>query len=144
MTDREITEIFIHCAYTPTGMFVDVAKINEWHAAKDFIGPPPCGYHYVIRDRGFVEDGRPESMVGAHVRGHNTNSIGICLVGGKPYYNFNKDQMAALVKIVRHLRNRYPNAKVRGHNEVNSNKSCPTFDVQVWFADNFPGEQNGT
>lgn len=38
----------------------------------------------MIRRNGVVEEGRPIEQSGAHVAGHNHDSIGICLVGGDP------------------------------------------------------------
>ncbi|VEI47016.1 Uncharacterised protein [Actinobacillus equuli] len=31
---------------------------------------------------GSVETGRQVGEIGAHVKGHNSNSVGICLIGG--------------------------------------------------------------
>lgn len=36
----------------------------------------------MIDTDGTVETGRKEGKTGAHVKGHNLNSLGICLVGG--------------------------------------------------------------
>ena len=40
-----------------------------------------CGYHYFINKAGKIYQARTESDVGAHCKGMNTTSIGICLAG---------------------------------------------------------------
>lgn len=130
---RDIAKIIIHCAATPADMDIGVAEIRRWHV--DERGWRDIGYHFVIRRDGTVERGRPQAEAGAHVRGHNGDSIGICLVGGKPGFNFHYSQMDALVDLVLDLRDQYPSATVHGHNEFDSGKDCPCFDVQAWFDD---------
>jgi hypothetical protein len=39
------------------------------------------GYHYIITADGAIFEGRPENVEGAHVRGHNTGTIGISFTG---------------------------------------------------------------
>lgn len=137
---RTINQIIIHCAYTPPSMDVGAAEIRRWHT-----DPPPkgngwndIGYHYVIRRNGSIEKGRDESVVGAHASGHNSRSIGVCLVGGKGANggsdcNFTVNQWSALESVVSDLVARYPGAKVIGHRDVSA-KDCPSFDAQAWWA----------
>jgi hypothetical protein len=40
-----------------------------------------CGYHAVIETDGGYFRGRPENSPGAHVEGHNTGNLGVCLIG---------------------------------------------------------------
>ena len=47
--------------------------------------------------------------------------------------NFTEDQWESLGAVVDTLTNKYPNAKVIGHNDI-SKKDCPTFDVGEWYA----------
>jgi N-acetylmuramoyl-L-alanine amidase len=77
--NREIDLIVIHCAYTSPKMDIGVKEIDEWHRAR---GWNQIGYHYVVRRDGTVEHGRSVKTVGAHVKGFNAKSIGVCLVGG--------------------------------------------------------------
>lgn len=126
---REINRIIVHCSATPAGMDIGRDEIDQWHRDRGFNG---IGYHFVIRRSGDVEIGRPENEVGAHTRGHNEDSIGICLVGGKASFNFTADQIAELVELVEALEDRYPGATVHGHNEFSA-KLCPQFDVAAFF-----------
>jgi N-acetyl-anhydromuramyl-L-alanine amidase AmpD len=111
-------------------------EITEWHLAR---GWATIGYHYVIRRDGEIEQGRPESVAGAHVAGHNYDSIGICLVGGvddsnQPEANYTDDQWKALEHLVRQLLVRYPGSSVTGHNDWTTGKACPCFSVPEWWA----------
>lgn len=128
---RLIDKIIIHCADTYSDQDIDAAEIDRWHKER---GWSQIGYHFVIKRDGEVEKGRPIEKQGAHTLGHNRNSIGICLVGGKPRYNFRKVQMASLRNLVSGLKRDHPSAKVHGHNEF-ADKECPTFDVRVWAED---------
>lgn len=78
---RKIDQIILHCTSTPEGEDFTNAQIREWHLERGF---SDIGYHYVIGLNGEVRPGRPESVVGAHCKGHNTRSIGVCYVGGCP------------------------------------------------------------
>ena len=128
---REINLIVIHCADTPKEMDIGVNEIRQWHLER---GWNDIGYHFVINRAGFIEAGRPVEEVGAHVKGYNSNSIGICLVGGKGGFNFNWFQLIALRRLVENLKKRYPIAKVKGHCDLDSGKTCPQFDVEAFFS----------
>lgn len=132
---RKIDKIIIHCSATPPSMNVDAKEIDRWHRQRGF---NKIGYHYVIKRDGEIEDGRPIEEVGAHVKGHNTGSIGICLVGGteegnpsRAQDNFTDAQWRSLRNLLRICRADYKKATIHGHNEFSSQKACPSFDVQL-------------
>ena len=112
-------------------MDITASDIRDWHIDR---GWSDIGYHYVIRRDGTLEDGRPIEQAGAHTKGRNTNSIGICLIGGADSFDYTLDQMDVLVDLVETLEETYPNATVHGHNEF-SGKACPQFDVQAFFTE---------
>lgn len=96
------------------------------------------GYHYVIKRDGEVETGRPVERQGAHVKGHNHDSVGICLVGGvdednNPENNFTDEQFSTLERLLNGLLAAYPDAEVKPHNYFNPHKACPSFDVEDWW-----------
>jgi N-acetyl-anhydromuramyl-L-alanine amidase AmpD len=124
---RQINKIIIHAADTPADMDIGAAEINQWHIKRGWSG---IGYHWVIRRDGTVEQGRSESTPGAHAYGHNQDSIGICMVGGKPDCNYTAAQWRALEALVRDLLARY-DCEVIGHRDV-SDKPCPMFDARAW------------
>lgn len=131
---REITEIIIHCSATKEGHPFFAADIDRWHKAQGWSG---IGYHYVIDIDGKVETGRAEYQTGAHAKGHNANSIGICYIGGldingKPKDTRTPEQRKSLMELVARLKVKYPKATVHGHNEF-ANKACPCFNVRKEF-----------
>lgn len=76
---RKIKEIIIHCSATREGRDYTVADIDRWHRERGFF----CiGYHFVIYRDGSIHVGRSVEEVGAHCKGHNTVSIGVCYIGG--------------------------------------------------------------
>jgi len=95
----------------------------------------------VIDRNGEVRPGRSLARAGAHTKGHNSNSIGICLIGG--YRSQAKDsfeqhytefQRQALIEIIQNLEWQHPTiAKISGHNEY-ANKGCPGFQVKPFIA----------
>lgn len=131
---RPINMIIIHCADTPANMNIGAKEIDQWHKQR---GWDRIGYHYVIRRDGTLETGRAEHSIGAHAKGHNRHSIGICLVGGKgddntPETNFTRYQYRTLDSLIGVLTAKYKTARVIGHNDV-SEKACPTFDVDKYM-----------
>ncbi|TNE59407.1 MAG: lysozyme [Alphaproteobacteria bacterium] len=130
---RKIDRLILHCSATPPTMDIGAREIRRWHLAR---GWSDIGYHYVIRRDGEVEPGRAEAVIGAHTRGFNHGSLGICLVGGlteegMALFNFTDAQMIALKALLKELLARYEGATLHGHNEF-ADKACPCFDVAVW------------
>lgn len=127
--------IVVHCAATKASMDIGVREIRQWHVQKGWLD---IGYHFVIRRNGMVEEGRPQSVIGAHVEGHNSTSVGICLAGGiddkgQPQNNFTPEQFATLAELLSKLKLSYPTAKICGHNDLTDAKACPSFKVSPWL-----------
>lgn len=128
---RAINKIIIHCAATPEGRNITTPTIKEWHLKR---GWSDIGYHYVIELDGSVHRGRPVERPGAHTKGQNANSIGICYVGGTDRNGKAKDtrtavQRMAMINLLEALLEEHHGATVHGHNEFAA-KACPSFDVQ--------------
>ena len=133
---RPVNTIVIHCSDTPEGRPVSVETIRRWHLDR---GWRDIGYHYVIDLDGNVHEGRPIGQIGAHVRGHNTGTIGICYVGGvtndgrlAPKDTRTPAQVEALRSLVAELAETYPGIMtVKGHRDFpRVAKACPCFDAQ--------------
>lgn len=129
-------EIIIHCAATRPSQDVDAREIDRWHRQKGWL---KIGYHFFIKRDGSIEIGRDISDVGAHARGHNSHSVGVCMAGGinddgEPESNFTDAQWAMLDLLVDGLLAKYPDARIIGHNEV-ADKACPSFDVAEWLGE---------
>lgn len=135
---RPIHELVVHCSATPAGKPFRAADIDRWHRERGFDG---LGYHYVICLDGSIEPGRPLEEKGAHVAGHNANSVGICLIGGvdakgRAANTFNAAQFEALENVLLALRAKFPRARILGHRDFPGvRKACPSFDVRAWCAD---------
>lgn len=164
---RLINLIVVHCSATPSGKrigrndpgnAINAAQvIDGWHRERGFLRKlaavvaynrhlPHIGYHYVVDISGFIFTGRSQQEVGAHVSGHNANSLGICLIGGaEPRAAYTVPQWKTLEKIVGDLRRQFPAARVVGHRDLSPDangdgqvqprewlKTCPGFDVQAW------------
>ena len=139
---KSVDYLVVHCAATREHQDIGAHEIRQWHLEKGWFD---IGYHYVIRRNGDIETGRPEDQPGAHARGFNHLSLGICLVGGvatdgkTPENNFTAEQFASLAQLLRGLTHKYPQAMVLGHRDFpNVNKGCPSFDAPEWWA----GESN--
>jgi len=136
---RKIDKIIIHCSATPEGKDISVETIRDWHLKR---GWSDIGYHYVIDLDGKLHAGRPLEKTGAHVKGHNTGSIGICYIGGveqdgkTPKDTRTKEQKAALDNLLFTLTDVFANVTIHGHNEFSS-KACPSFDVQAEYSGKF-------
>jgi N-acetyl-anhydromuramyl-L-alanine amidase AmpD len=163
---RAITTLVIHCSATPNGrtLFSGIAgkpnfstpadEINRWHKARGFHRSPQAlkrqeprlcciGYHFVVATNGAVFNGRAIEEIGAHVQGHNRDSIGICMVGTDQY---SVAQWGALAGLVSGLQKRFAGIRVLGHRDLSPDtngdgtveprewlKTCPGFTVREWL-----------
>lgn len=127
--------IVVHCSATQAKADIGAAEIDRWHRQR---GWQCIGYHYVIRRDGTLETGRDDRVVGAHVEGHNSDSVGICMAGGidaegKAENNFTEAQFATLRRLCHELKIKYPAAIVQGHRDFPGvKKDCPCFPVKDW------------
>jgi len=115
---RKIDTIILHCSATREGQDFSVDTIRKWHI-------------------GSVHEGRPVEKIGAHCKGKNTGSIGICYIGGveadgkTPKDTMTEEQDIAMVNLIQALRLEHKeNGKIslHGHNEF-APKACPSFSV---------------
>jgi hypothetical protein len=145
---RTITDIIIHCTATRSWQDYSADDIRRMHKAQ---GWADIGYHYVVRLDGTIENGRDVDKIGAHVSGHNANSIGVVYVGGLDNQGKAKDtrtenQKCALLNLLMDLRKLYPKAKISGHRDFSPDKNgdgiispdefikeCPCFDAAAEF-----------
>ena len=128
---REINSIVFHVSETPENMDIGVEEIREWHLERGF---DDIGYHFVIRKDGTIERGRWVGYVGAHCRGKNRDSIGVCYVGGwdgkDDRTNAQRDAMHTLVEQLTAI---FGSLDVFGHYEFNKDKTCPNFNPRQEF-----------
>jgi N-acetylmuramoyl-L-alanine amidase len=142
---KEVRYLVIHCSATRSDQDFHAEDIARWHRMRGWL---TIGYHYVITRDGLVEEGRPRNTPGAHARGYNHISLGICLIGGiddngKPDFNYTPAQMKTLKALLTQLEPVFPDAKVLGHRDLPEvNKACPCFDVIDWWDDYKPVKEN--
>ena len=65
------------------------------------------GYHYFVESTGEVIKARLEKEEGAHTRGQNLSSVGICLAGNFDYQMPTAAQRNALVKLIDEIQVRW-------------------------------------
>jgi N-acetyl-anhydromuramyl-L-alanine amidase AmpD len=128
--------LVVHGAFTPPSFDIGAEEIREWHLQKEW---DDIGYHYVIRRDGKLERGRSLEYQGAHVLGHNHESIGICLVGGASIdgteweFNYTRPQLVRLEVVARVFTPPSRPLIVTGHLNLDANRQCPGFNVGEWW-----------
>lgn len=135
---REIDKIIVHCSDSDFG---DMELIDRWHKERGWDG---VGYHFVITNGvicprskyraecdGLVQVGRDIEKQGAHCRGENKTSIGICLIGK---HHFTAKQLyEALPNVLHYYMREYglDEKQVFGHRDFNLRKTCPNIDMHL-------------
>lgn len=140
-----IKHIVVHCSATKEGEHFTAEDIHRWHKERGWSG---IGYHYVVLLDGTIENGRPEYWNGAHVKGFNDDSLGICYIGGLDANGKAKDtrtegQKEVLYNLLIRLKKKHPAATILGHRDfsedTNNNgiiesfefmKECPCYDAK--------------
>ena len=143
---RKIDLIVVHCSATREDRTFSEHDLEVCHRRRGFNG---AGYHFYIRKNGDIKTTRPIERIGAHAKGFNAHSIGICYEGGPSCHGKPKDtrtewQRHSLEVLIKALRSDYPEARVCGHRDLspdrNGNgeiepeewiKECPCFEVKV-------------
>lgn len=134
---RDINKIIIHCSATREGQAFSVDTIKQWHLNR---GWSDVGYHYIVHLDGSISYGRDINKRGAHVKGHNTGSIGVCYVGGvetdgkTPKDTRTPEQKESLLDLIKTLKRLNSNAVVYGHRDFSS-KACPSYDATTEYKD---------
>ena len=122
---RNIDRTFIHCSAFDDPAHDDIKIIRQWHVVGNQWSD--VGYHFYIRKNGKVQAGRPLDRDPAAQKGHNKNTIAICIGG---LANFTIPQIAALRNLCSTIQSIYPECTFHGHCEVSS-KTCPVIDYKA-------------
>jgi N-acetylmuramoyl-L-alanine amidase len=138
---KEIDKIIIHCSATrECDDSINAEVIDRWHKKRGWKG---IGYHFLILIDGSIETGRMVNECGAHTKGLNCNSIGVCYVGGVESEKDSKgkypakdtrtpEQKETLLELLHVLRKMYPDAKIHSHRDFAA-KACPSFDATTEY-----------
>ena len=134
---RRIDLIVIHCSATRSNQNFPVTALIRCHA--DRFGF--TGYHYYITRDGQTYQARHEQLIGAHAKGYNQHSIGVCYEGGldpqgKPADTRTAKQKKALLALLKKLKAEHPQAEILGHRDLPGvKKACPCFDAAKEYKD---------
>ena len=134
---RDINLIVIHCSATRCDRDFPVKALEACHKARGFDG---IGYHYYVTRDGQLHLTRSEASRGAHAKGYNTHSLGICYEGGldgqgNPADTRTPAQKQTLLAMLHSLRADYPEAVILGHRDLPKvKKACPCFDVRSEYS----------
>lgn len=138
---RQIKRIFVHCTAGPQTQ--TVAEIQRyWKNVNKWKSP---GYHYIIKPDGEIVPLQPEDKPSNGVAGYNSTSINVCYIGGvdkqgRAVDNRTDAQKESLIKILKDLKSRYPDAEILGHREIwgqdpsKWHKMCPCFPAKAEYA----------
>ena len=129
-----VDKIIVHCSDSDRKSHDNARTIRKWHLERGFAD---IGYHYVIckRNNGVVEPGRSLDFVGAHCRGQNSTSIGVCLTGKQFFTGWQFRSLNLLIESLDTILEPNPRSKQPSkrrlksypHHYFNKNKTCPNF-----------------
>ena len=134
---EDVKLIVVHCSATRCDRPYSVENLISTGVAKY----GQASYHWFVQRNGNIVPILPESVRGAHARGYNRCSIGICYEGGINTRGKNDDtrtpqQKASLYELLKQLHRDYPKARIIGHRELpHVAKDCPCFTASSEYAD---------
>ena len=118
-----------------------VYDVDSWHKSNGWSG---IGYHFFVRKNGEVYRGRPLDSLGAHVKGMNNCSLGICAEGSYMKETMPQAQKKAIAELIDYLKtNFYPDAQIVGHREIGSS-DCPGANFPLNELKNYKSLLGGT
>ena len=129
---RRIDLIVVHCSATREDRVFPVTSLIADHAKRFGF----TGYHYYITRDGRTFQTRHEQLVGAHAKGYNAHSLGVCYEGGldrdgNPADTRTLRQKRALLRLLRRLKEEHPDARIVGHRDLPGvKKAYPCFDAR--------------
>lgn len=127
----QVKRLIVHHSASPRETTLE--QIDGWHREKGFEG---VGYHWIIEAEGAVRQGRSPTLQGAHAKGANGDSWGVCVTGNNtmPGQQWSPVQVDALRKFVDSVRMLVPGIRVYGHRDVPgglTRTECPGLDVRA-------------
>ena len=89
-------------------------------------GYADIGYHFVIDAAGQIYEGRSLLVRGAHTGGHNTGTVGVCLLGNFEDGAPPAAQAASAQSLARALKDQYALTHLAGHRDFQPDETvCP-------------------
>lgn len=126
---RTIDAVVVHHTASPQG--TTFKQIYRWHTIEN--GWSDIGYHFVITEDGTIHEGRNINTSGAHCRGFNANSIGVCVTGNTNNEKPNQSQLESLRQLLDSLLEDLDLDKdeVFTHKEKGRTE-CPGYYLNLW------------
>ena len=134
---RKIDLIVVHCSATRCNRSYPVETLIADHQKR--LGQ--AGYHYYVTRDGHLYQTLHENLKGAHAKGYNQHSIGVCYEGGLNPQGIDADtrteaQKKTLLALLCSLKLDYPDAVILGHRDLPKvKKRCPCFDARTEYRD---------
>ena len=100
---RIINLIVVHCTATQGNRTLSPEALDLMHRRRGFNG---TGYHYYIRKDGTVHLTRPVERIGAHAKGFNASSIGICYDAEQEFKEFAAEDTEETQSKLNYLKNK--------------------------------------
>lgn len=145
LNPNDVKWIVLHCS---ASLYGNADIVDKWHREN---GWDQIGYHWLVCNcystydewkyrrpnlayDGLIQKGRSEQFQGAHVKGHNWETVGVCLIGlAEGGGGFSSRQLESARKLCYEISARFPNALgVKGHYEFTSNKTCPDINLDYF------------
>ena len=125
----DVDMLVIHHSAGPLSQTLE--DIRRIHVEQN--GWEDVGYHFVLEADGTIRRGRPLDVEGAHCRGHNDHTIGICVVGDNTQLSrqWTPMQRASLRALVVSLRSVLGPLDIRRHRDLGATL-CPGLDDHAW------------
>jgi hypothetical protein len=97
------------------------------------------GYHFLVDRAGNIYQGRPETVIGAHVGGANTGNIGVCLLGcyhppeASCFQTITPESRQSIVEIFSWVSDTYGQSPsvLLGHRDYFGTTACPGDNIWI-------------
>lgn len=148
--------VILHDSHT-ANEYKDCGSVVEWASQARIgglkMGLLSTGYHFIVERNGVTVPCRDIATIGSHTPGHNLDSIGVCLVGGREYSssegvdNFTSEQRKAFLELCLGLHEKYEDLRkpylddyssieLVGHSEIQKYRDrtkprCPPLDMDI-------------
>lgn len=140
---RAIKYIVVHC--TASSQERDYKDILAEFRRKGWQNP---GYHYIIEKDGSLHKVLEDDKIANGVKGYNSVSMHVAYIGGidrkgNPVDNRTPQQKGTLLRVLRYLHGKYPEAVIQGRRDFSPDKNgngivdpwerikaCPCFDAK--------------
>ena len=114
-----------------------VRWIQDFH--QNGRGWSDIGYHFLVDRAGNIYQGRPETVIGAHVGGANTGNIGVCLLGcyhppeNSCFQTITTESRQSIVEIFSWVSDTYGQspAVLLGHRDYFGTTACPGDNIWI-------------